>query len=870
MAADPQDMEIELEEENPDSVENDDGSVDFLAPENDDNFETAGEGGFYDNLVFDIPDKVLDDIATDLLEKIKNDKESRSRRDELYAEGIRRTGLGNDAPGGAQFEGASRVVHPMLTTAAIEFEARAIKELMPPGGPVKSHIPGEMTKKRWNKAERLRRFFNWQLTVQMQEFRPELEKILVQESLGGVQYQRLTWDRRLRRPATMSVPVDRIILPFAAASFYTAERIALIDDITDLEFKQRIRDGIYVANEMAEIMPPSMAPERTKPQEARNKVEGKEPDVYNQDGVRRTYEVNVLLEGLNRYVGGGPVAPFIVFLDESTRKVLGIQRNWEEEDTNQERMHWIIEWPFAPWEGALPIGLVHMIGSLAASATGALRALLDAAHVNNVPTSARLKGAQVGGQSKTPQVGESVEIDGGVGADDIRKLIMPLVFNQPSTVLYQLLQFVVESGSNVVRTAFEKLADNNPNMPVGTTMAVIEQGLVVVSAIIGRQHYSMGMVLKVLFRLNRMYLTDEELRDEAGELLAYRKDFQGPMDVVPVSDPSIPTDAHRFAQMQAVMQRADAKPMLYDQRAVEVMFLERMRIPNADSLLVPAPVPQEMNAANENAAVALGRPIAAFPEQDHLAHIQVHVDFMESPFFGQLITIAPKFLPGILEHLNEHITLWYVNRMYEHLSSMMQVPITEYMKIKNPLVKREIDRNIATVSQDIMKEASKAFQKLPPIIQRAQQLMQQLAPQMPQDPNAQVQMQRNQIQAKKNDDDTNLRKEELRARAEERNMRVVEGTRQAQIDVAKQQNESRRAQMQEEGEDRRTGLKEMGNLQRMQVQQEAENARTAAKIESAEAINEEDNTTALTIAQAEIESGERVAKSSGKDSSPGS
>lgn len=835
-----------------DEVEDtEDGGANVMMDDQRPSVAVAGDNDFYRNLVFDVPEGELDSLALDLLDQFKWDKEARTKKEKQYAEGLKRTGLGGEAPGGATFEGASKVVHPMLTTSAVEFEARAIKELFPPGGPVKSMIFGTVTKQRWERAERLKRFYNWQLTVQMKEFRPELEKVLTQSGLAGVEYQRFVWNPRFKRTVSTSVPLDRVLLPYAASSFYTSERITYVDDITELEYKKRVRDGLYRDIDLVGV---SLPPERDPAQEARDKIEGKD-DVtpYNNDGLRRVFECNTFLEKIESYLEDGvdeDYCPYLITIDESSRKVVSLVRNWQQDDAAMERMHWMIEWPFVPWEGVYPIGLTQMIGSLSAAATGALRALLDSAHVNNIPAAARLKGAQVGGQSKTVEPGQILEVDGGVGAEDIRKLMMPFTYNPPSPTLYQLLGFLVEAGQEAVKTAFEKFSDNNPNAPVGTVYAYIEQGLVVVSAIIGRMHLSMGMALQILHRINKMYVTDDEIYDDTGELLAKRSDFQGPLDIVPVSDPSTPSDAHRFAQIQSIMQRADAKPQLYDQRKVEKLFLERMRVPDADDLLVPVQEPQEMNAANENAAACMGRPITAFPEQDHLAHLQTHLDFMQSPVLGQLPTIAPRFLGGILQHIAEHIALWYVTRVFEHSSAAVGKDVSQLMGHKDSAVNAELDKLIATVSTDVVAEAGKAFKKLPAIVQKAMQMLQSMQPQ-PQDPNAQVQAQRNQIQAKANEDMAQHRRDQVELKKKELDLKVVEGGQQAQTEIA-------RENMRQEAETARQAEAEAG-----------ENSRVEAKIASTERINQEDNLTALTIAQAEIESGEKVAQTTGKDSNPG-
>jgi hypothetical protein len=831
-----------------DVQENEDGSADVMEP--DTSPEEVAE--FYDNLVFDIPQGVLDDMAIELLDLIEVDKKQREPRDQLYAEGIRRTGLGKDAPGGGQFQGASKVVHPLLTNGAVEFEARTIKEIFPPGGPAKTFIPGTVTKARFEKAERQKAYFNWLLTKRVEEFKSELEKTLIQEALGGVCYQRITQCERFKRPIVRSVTSDRVLIPYDCASFYTAERITYVEDITDFEYKQRVKSGMYLEVDMVS---PSMAPEASASEEARAKVEGKDRNsASNEDGTRRVFEVSTFLEGIEEHAGGNApqrTLPYLIGIDETTKKVVRVVRNWEEDDERAERMHWIIEWGFVPWEGALPIGLVHMVGGLSGAATGALRALLDAAHVNNFPTAARLKGATVSGQSKSMvQPTEIVEIDGGVGAEDIRKLMMPFPFNPPSPTLFQLLEFVVQSGQEVVRTAFEKFVTENPNAPVGTTYAIIEQGLVVVAAIIGRQHASMQKCFDVFYRLSRMYLNDDEIKDEVGEVLAYRKDFEGPMDVVPISDPSVPSDAHRMAQTQTLLQRSATLPQIYDIRKVEKFFLERLRLPDPDQFLIPAQEPQDMNPANENAASAAGRPIAVFPEQDDLAHIQTHMDYMMSPLFGMNPVVAPKMLPIMVDHIAQHMSMWYTKRVYQRASAAAKRDVSEFMKINDPEVKAEIEKLIAAVSPDVMGEASKLFSKLMPKLQQAQQMAQQLQPQM-QDPNAMVQQQRNQIQAKKNEDDAALRRQELQQKAEDRNMRVVEGGKKIQSDVM-------RDQMQQEGENQRTALAEQGDTQR-----------TMANNQTKERINQEDNATALTIASAEIESGEKIAESTGKDTNPG-
>lgn len=856
---------LELPQENDIEVtDTPDGGADILLQKAGAAATPASDDSFYDNLVDHLDAGYLGTLALDLLEKIERDKDSRKKRDNQYAEGLRRTGIGKDAPGGADFEGASKAVHPMLTKAAVDFEARAMKEVFPAAGPTKAFIPGTLSKGRLEKANRQVKYFNWLLTTRMPEFRPGLEQTLTQSAIGGVQYMRYRWHPKLRRPTQNIIHQDKLFLPYDAASLWAADRITWEDDISEFEYKQRVRDGIYSD---VDLMAPSMRPDPSKSEQARAKAEGKEPDAYNQDGMRRTYEVSVSLDDLEGALTSntldgieeGEALPYLVYLDETTHQVMGLVRNWEKDDNKYERMNWIVEWPFVPWVGAYPIGMVHLIGSLSAAATGALRALLDAAHIANYQTSYALKGPNVSGQSQQVKPTQVNYIKGGVGADDIRKMLYPVNTPGPSATLFQLLGFLVDSSEQMVRTTFEQLSENNPNAPVGTTYALIEQGLAVVSTIIGRMHYAMYNTLRVIHRITRMYVTDQEIKDDAGELLAFRADFQGPCDVIPVSDPGIPSDAHRFAQIQEVAKRADQKPMLYNQRRVEKMILERLRVPDPDSLLVPLAEPQEMNAANENVAVVFGRPIIAYPHQDHLAHLATHIDFMSAPMLGGLPIMAMKVLPPMLEHLAQHVVLWYLGRVYHNIrDNMPGHDLNHYMQIADEQVKSELDKTIASSSSKVIKETMQVFQamSLPAVIQRAQAIIKQMTPppQNPQAAAAQAQIQTTQIRTQSNE---KIHDASLKDKQQGRVMTLQDAAAQRQADS--------------QGE----GMRQAGELQRQQgntesdmaqavLHEQQQTARTESQNDVKERINMEDNQTALSISAAEIAAGKHSALSTGR------
>jgi hypothetical protein len=839
MASEPNDMDeakedlgemFELPEEISEVEDTEDGGAIVRFGEEEDEEEVELE--FYANLAETLPEGDMDALAQEFLGLIAKDKEARKKRDEQYEEGIRRTGLGDDAPGGAQFQGASRVVHPMLTEVCVDFSARAIKELFPAEGPVKDHIVGDITAQKVAKAERKSQYMNWQLTQQMPEFRAELEQLLTQVPLGGAQYLKLSWDSGKRRPVPLFIGIDDIYLPYAATNFYSSERKTHVQYVTEIEYLQRVRSGMYRDVDLA---PTTADPDVSKAEKANNKIEGRDDGAYDTDGLRTIFEIYAITDIEEKY----GLAPYIISVDKTTGKVLSIYRNWQEQDETLEEMQWIIEFPFVPWRGAYPIGIPQMIGGISAAATGALRALLDSAHIANFPGMLKLKGGREGGQSERIDPTEVKEIEGGAFSDDIRKIAMPLPFNQPSETLFRLLGFLVEAGKGVVRTTMENISDTNTNMPVGTQLARIEQGMMVFSAIHARLHDAMGRTLKVLHRLNSMYLEDEEVKEELGELVVRRSDFEGPMDVIPVSDPNIFSEAQRYAQVQAIAQRAIALPQIYDLRKVEERILHQLKIPNAKDLLLPAPKPKEMNAVNENIAATLGRPISAFPEQDHLAHIQVHLDYLTSPVLGSSVLMSGTYVPVILNHLKEHIALWYANHVFEVASNAAGRDISEIQKFNSTEVKQSFDQMLAAASQRVVPDATRAFGAIPQIVQQAMQVMQQMQGMGPQDPRVAALMAETQ----------------RKAAADQGNLQIKQAELQLEAQKTQVGSQEQAAKMQQAA-------------QREVLKQDRLDQRQAAELQVKMVTNREDNETAKQIAAAEVLTGENVSVSTGTGINP--
>ena len=722
--------EVEIPEEDIDTEELPDGSAIVTLPE--DGPEVNPD--FYSNMAESMSEWDLQPLASRYKDLLENDKNARELRDKQYEEGIRRTGMGNDAPGGATFMGASKVVHPAMAEGCVDFAARAIKEMFPPDGPVRTKIIGMVDDQKLEIAERKRDFLNWQITEQIEEFRDEQEQLLTQLPLGGSQYFKLWYDEKKKRPCVEFLPIDRVILPFAATNFYTAERAAEMHEITHWEFNRRVASGMY---RDINITRATMEIDPTKPQKANDKIEGKKYE-ENDDGLRKVYHIYTYMELEDDKYSKGEMAPYILMIDDLSNQIVGLYRNWEETDKTMTKLDWIVEFKFIPWRGAYAIGLPQLIGGLSAALTGALRALLDTAHINNSATMLKLKGAKISGQSAQPDVTQVIEIEGAPGVQDIRQIAMPMPFNPPSEVLFSLLGWLDQAAKGVVTTSEEKVADVNSQAPVGTTQALIEQGAAVFSAIHARLHESQSRVLKILCRLNRWHFDEMRKADIVTDLEIERDDFVKNTDVIPVSDPHIFSETQRMAQNQAVLALVDKYPDQFNVPKVLSRFLKQMKVPDINEIMKDVPAPEQRTSADENAAMLIGQPAYAYLQQDHIAHIQDHLQFAMNPFLGQSPFADPNYLNNVIEHLKQHITLWYLNRSNAYVAqSRGGKPVSNY---DDPKLTSSIDQLYAVVGAHVEQDTKEVFQAFMPafqqLIQQAQQRQQASQGQLP--PDAQV------------------------------------------------------------------------------------------------------------------------------------
>lgn len=828
-SSDPNDpsVAVETEEAPLDDIlgtETDDGGLEVTISES----EANEDPDFFANLAEDIPLSELRELAAEYLDLIEKDKKAREQRDKQYQDGLKRTGLGNEAPGGAEFEGASRVVHPILAECCVDFTASSIKELCPPNGPVRTHIIGRETPEKLAKAGRKRDHMNWQIMHQSPEYRAELEQLLTQLPLGGSQYLKIWWDLKTKRPRYEFTPIDNVHIPFAASSLYSASRFTIVNDLTEFEFQNRIRDGRY---KDVDLLPPDMEPTDSRSQKANDKIEGRTKTGENEDGLRRTFEVYtyLTLEDDTYAPEDGP-APYIMTIDEDTKDVLAVYRNWDMDDPTCQRLDWLVEFPFIPWRGAYAIGLPHLIGGLSAALTGALRALLDSAHIQNIPTLLKLKGARVSGQSQSIDATQVTEIEAAPGVMDIRQIAMPLPFNGPSGVLMQLLGWLDQTARGVVGTAEEKLKDATNEGPVGTTMALIEQGSKVMSAIHARLHAAQRKVLEIQHRLNKQYLEDEQTIEDVGELVVRRDDYDGPMDVEPVSDPHIFSETQRAAQNQLLLQMSAMAPQLYDVRAIHKRILQGNKIQNIREVMPDPTSPDPADPVSENVLMTMGKPSAAYPWQDHESHIMVHLHFMESPLLGMNPLIAPQFLPNALEHLKQHIVFYYARAMGDIVSKAAGgVPLSE-MATDDPNNQNMLSKTFMTALPllDQAAQQNPVSLAMPPIVQKAMQYLQQVKPPMPTDP-GQAAIAAAQLEAQ-----TTLEKAKLEAQHKMQALQQTAQHQQAQLQHTQQSEAERLQASREKTEQQAAAAQANADMQHEQHQVQL-------------IINEADNQTATNL-----------------------
>jgi hypothetical protein len=661
------------------------------------------------NLAESIDQKELDRKADTLVSYYDNDKNARSEWEERYKQGLKTL----DPDGGLEeseeeraTRGLSTVVHPMIAEAATQFNARAIAELYPAGGPVKTVIIGEPNEETEEQARRVKDYMNYQITQQMPEYFPDLDQMLFQLPLVGQTFKKVWWDANMDRQCAKFVKAEDFVVAPESTDLYTSPRYTQVIRIPKNDYNRYVEAGWY--------LPVKYDGDGIDPSgDLTTDIEG--VDQYGDDGQdevltlleMHVYEAFEGIDGIEDEDSENLVMlPYVITIDYDSQKIVSVRRNWDEGDGSHKRRDWFVSYKFLPGVGFYGFGLYHMIGGLGKAATGALRALLDSAAFANMQGGFKLKGRVSGGDIDV-NPGEFVDLD--ATTDDVNKAIMPLPFKEPSGTLFNLLGLIVQSGQRFAATADLNVGDVNPNAPVGSTVALIEQGSKSFSAIHKRLHYAQGQEFKLLAKLNALYLPESfEFAVSGSSQTVYALDFNDRIDILPVSDPNIFSTAQRIAQAQAILEMARAAPQLHDLYEAYKRMYEAIRIPNIEEVLKEPIEASRLDPIDENMSVMYGKPIKAFPEQDHDAHISVHLQFLQDPSLGGNPG-AKGLQPVLIAHVAEHIALLYRQRMEAGIG----MPLPTLPNIRDPKFKfDDIDPQM-----DMM------------ISQRAAQVVQQ-APQM--------------------------------------------------------------------------------------------------------------------------------------------
>ena len=669
-------------------------------PELDNNPET--DSTFDENLAEEMSDKELNSAASELIGYYNNDREARSEWEERYKKGLQTL----DPDGGMDesederaTRGLSIVVHPMIAEAATQFNAKAISELYPSGGPVKTVIVGDPSEELEEQARRVREYMNYQITQEMPEYFPDLDQMLFHLPLVGQTFKKVWWDSNMDRQCSQFVKAEDFVVAPESKDLYTSPRYTHVIRMPKNDYNRYVKSGYYLpSTDKGGDLDPSG--------DTIGEIEG--VDQYaddSQDEVMTLLEMHVYhsFEEEDTDDENAVAIPYVVTVDYDNESVVSIRRNWREEDELKKRRDWFVSYKFLPGLGFYGFGLYHLIGGLGKAATGSLRALLDSAAFSNMQGGFKLRGRVSGGEVQVSP-GEFVDLDATV--DDVNKAIMPLPFKEPSGSLFSLLGYIVDAGQRFASTADLNVGDVNPNAPVGSTVALIEQGSKAFSAIHKRLHYAQGQEFKLLADLNAENLPEQfTFSLIGGESEVYAADFNERIDILPVSDPNIFSTAQRIAQAQAVLQMAQSAPDMHDMYAAYKRMYEAIRIPNIDEILVkPADAPM-LDPIDENMSVMYGKPIKAFIEQDHDSHIAVHMQFLSDPSLAGNPGAA-GMQPVLVAHVAEHIALLYRTRMEASIGvPLPTIPNLREKDFQFDDINPDLDRLISQRAAQVVQEA---------------------------------------------------------------------------------------------------------------------------------------------------------------------
>lgn len=656
---------------------------------------------FYRNLAEDFDDKTLSSLADDLLDSFDGDTASRKDWLQTYIDGLELLGLKIEQRT-EPWNGACGVFHPLLSEALVKFQAETIMETFPPSGPVKTTIIGKETPEKKQASINVAADMNFQLTEVMTEYRPEHERMLWGLGLSGNAFKKVYYDPAIERQISLYVPAEDLIVPYGASNLDTAERVTHVMRKSKNEVIKLQASGFYRDVDLGE-------PTKGNLDEVEKKIAENMGFSATSDDRFKILEMHVDLD-LSEYDEedpeadneememGGIALPYVVTIEKSTQTVLAIYRNWAPDDEKKLKREHFVHYPYIPGFGFYAFGLVHLLGSFAKSGTSLIRQLVDAGTLSNLPGGFKTRGMRIKGDDTPISPGEFRDVD--VASGTIKDNIMTLPYKEPSQVLFTLMQNIVEEGRKFASTSDIKISDMSSQSPVGTTLAILERTLKVMSSVHSRVHYAMKRELRLLASIIRDFTPDEyDYEPEEGGKKAKKADYDM-VDVIPVSDPNASTMAQKVTQWQAVMQLAQSAPQIYDEPELHKQMLEVLGVKNIGKI-IPTEEDQKLtDPVTENMRLLAGKPVKAFLQQDHEAHITVHMGMAEDPKVQALLEKNPKAKAigsALMDHVAEHIGFAY----RKHIEEQLGVPLPPSDEQLPPDVEVQLSKVVAEAQKQL-------------------------------------------------------------------------------------------------------------------------------------------------------------------------
>jgi len=734
---------IEIEIENPEGVRlNMDGIEIDMMPEEE-------EEGFSDNLAEYMDAGELQKIASDLIEMVDADINSRKDWVDMYVKGLDVLGMKYEERT-EPWLGACGVFSTVLTEAAVRFQSETIIETFPAQGPVKTEIIGAIDKLKEEAAERVKDDMNYKLTEGMPEYRPEHERMLYSLGLAGAAFKKVYYDPSMGRQASIFIPAEDVIIPYGASSAMTSERVTHIMRKTKNDIRKLQVSGFYLDEDLGDPLQFYTDVEKKKA----------EDQGYNlsDDDRYQIYEIHVDYDLPGYEDEDGIALPYVITLERGTTKILAVRRNWDEDDEHRLKRQHFVQYTYVPGFGAYGLGLIHLIGGYARAGTSIIRQLVDAGTLSNLPGGLKTRGLRIKDDDTPINPGEFRDVD--VPSGSVKENIMALPYKEPSQVLLALLNQITDEGRRLGSIADMNISDMSANAPVGTTLALLERQLKTMSAVQARVHYSMKQEFKLLKSIIRDYTPESyEYTPVAGTPQAKRSDYDM-VDVIPVSDPNSATMAQRIMQYQAVIQLAQGAPQIYNLPILHRQMIEVLGIKNADKLV---PIDDDMtprDPISENMAFLTGKPTKAFIYQDHDAHIAVHTSMMQDPMvMGQMgqNPMAQQMQAAIMAHVAEHIAFQYRSKIEQRLGVTLPKPNIEMPED----IEVQLSKLVAQAAAQLLQiNKNEAAQK------QAQQQMQDPVMQM-QQAELQIKQQDAQTKAQKVQGELAIKQAELQLKAQD-------------------------------------------------------------------------------------------------------